>query len=380
MNISLYSKSYNEIINRMVDARSNGNELLVRKLAEQANDIAIRILSIPGVAPTVLDFYRKELVTLRKILNGSVQGQNSANSTANDSATHEDEKKSVTGKDAVTLEEAMTKLNELIGLEKVKNKVHSVMSQIRLFRERERRGLPIPGINYHMVFSGNPGTGKTTVARLIAQMFCALGVVKKGHLIEAHRSDLVAEYEGQTAVRTKKVIEKAIGGVLFIDEAYDLVRTDSPDPFGVEAVNTLLPLMENKRNEFVVIIAGYTNEMDYFLETNPGFKSRFNTKIEFDDYSESELLKIFLLNCHKNRFRLSDGANQALEEFIHKIYINRGVHFANGRQMRNLFEDMMLRLGERIEKLGKSYSRLGNDEITVFAKEDVPEDYTKYTD
>ena len=377
MNVSLYSKSYNEIIDRMKGAYNRGEKEEMIELASQAAEIARKILASPGVASSVLEFYRRELKTLAGIVSGNkVRVRNDAAKTENRPEEKAEEPQPEVPE--VSLDEAMAKLNEQVGLQGVKERVNAVMSQLRLYKEREKRGLPVPPINYHMVFTGNPGTGKTTVARLIAQMYRALGVVKKGHLVEVFRRDLVAEYEGQTAVKTAKVIESAMGGILFIDEAYDLVRKGGNDPFGMEAVNTLLPLMENKRSEFVVILAGYSDEMSQFLEANPGFHSRFNTIIDFEDYSEEDLLKIFMINCKKSGYNLTQEAGAALMSLLDEVYANRTDHFANGRQMRNILEDMICAQSIRLSEKGRSLDELSNEDLTTMDASDVPTDYKKY--
>ena len=182
--------------------------------------------------------------------------------------------------EAISLEEALKRLDSLIGLNNVKSQIRSWVTQIQTFQLRKEKGLATPSMSYHLVFTGNPGTGKTTVARLLGQIYKALGLVTKGHLVEAERSDLVAGFVGQTAIKTKDVIKKAIGGILFIDEAYTLAKEGND--FGQEAIDTLLKQMEDKRENFVVVCAGYDEQMEKFISSNPGLRSRFKNFIHFD--------------------------------------------------------------------------------------------------
>merc|ERR1719428_1556403 len=189
---------------------------------------------------------------------------------------------------------ALTKLDGIVGLQGVKSFVKSLFAQLKMEVERREAGLGGPGSagTLHMIFSGNPGTGKTTVARIVAELLAAMGILRKGHLVEADRSTLVAGYSGQTALKTKQVVEQAMGGVLFIDEAYSLVQGDGKDSFGHEALDTLIKMIEDKRQDLVVILAGYSDEMQRLLDSNPGVRSRFPTTIDFVDYTEEELMQI----------------------------------------------------------------------------------------
>lgn len=281
----------------------------------------------------------------------------------------EDETSAVTAvkNEKISLEEALSRLNALVGLSTVKSKVGDWIDQIKVFKMRKDRGLPVPDMSYHLVFTGNPGTGKTTVARLMAQIYCALGILSEGQLVEVDRSGLVAGYVGQTAVKTKDVLKKAYGGVLFIDEAYALANGGSND-FGQEAIDTLLKEMEDKRSNLVVIVAGYDKPMEKFIKSNPGLRSRFKTFINFDDYNGSELYGIFDVTCRKNHYSVDADARFALKDYFRNLYENRNENFGNGRDVRNLFENIVTRQSGRVARM----SDPDNDTMTTITVEDLP--------
>lgn len=240
-------------------------------------------------------------------------------------------------------------LNALVGLESVKAEVKTFRNFIKVQNQRKKQGLPIPPTSYHLVFSGNPGTGKTTLARIMAKILKELGILSQGQLVETSRTDLVAGYVGQTAIKTNKVIDEALDGVLFIDEAYTLAR-DSENDFGQEAIDTLLKRMEDDRDRLVVIVAGYTNEIRTFIESNPGLSSRFNRYIEFPDYTKTELTEIFKRLVDKYHYSLSNDAEQALSSLLTEKLTNNDEHFGNGRFVRNLFEKVIERQANRLAK------------------------------
>jgi Holliday junction resolvasome RuvABC ATP-dependent DNA helicase subunit len=240
-----------------------------------------------------------------------------------------------------SLEELMAELNALVGLEKVKNDVKSLTNMVRVMRMRKERGLPEVDMSLHLVFTGNPGTGKTTVARLLAGIYREIGVLEKGHLGETDRSGLVAKYVGQTAPLVMDVVNRALGGVLFIDEAYALVSRRGENDFGFEAVDTLLKAMEDHRDELIVIVAGYPDKMEEFLESNPGLVSRFNKFIFFDDYEPEELSLIMERMGDRNGYLLDEAAKEKIREVINTLYENRTDNFANARTVRNFFEKML---------------------------------------
>lgn len=230
----------------------------------------------------------------------------------------------------------MEELESLIGLTSVKKDVVSLANFIKMKKMREEKGLKAPNISYHCIFNGNPGTGKTTVARILANIFKELGILKSGHLVETDRSGLVAEYVGQTAVKTNKIIDSALDGVLFIDEAYTLVG--GQNDYGKEAIATLLKRMEDDRERLIVILAGYSKEMEEFINSNPGLRSRFNRNILFPDYTSSELFDIFQLNASKNEYVTNEEANQYLKKKLEIVVQNKQKDFGNARYIRNYFE------------------------------------------
>lgn len=228
-------------------------------------------------------------------------------------------------------------LEKLIGLQQVKKEIKELKDFIEVNRRREDSGMKTPPISYHCVFTGNPGTGKTTVARIVAGIYKELGILQKGHLVETDRSGLVAEYVGQTAVKTNKVIDSALDGVLFIDEAYSLIGSGNED-YGKEAIATLVKRMEDNRDRLVVILAGYEDEMQLFIESNPGLRSRFNRFIHFEDYTAQELKQIFLSMLQRYDYILQGEGEQVLRQHFEQCVATKGKDFGNARYVRNLFE------------------------------------------
>lgn len=239
-------------------------------------------------------------------------------------------------------------LNSLIGLESVKEEVTSLANFVRVQKQRQANGLKTASISYHCVFTGNPGTGKTTVARILARIYKDLGIVKKGHLVETDRSGLIAEYVGQTAVKTNAVVDSALNGVLFIDEAYALL--DGKGGYGDEAIATLLKRMEDNRDSLVVIVAGYTNEMQRFVDSNPGLKSRFTRYINFPDYSSQELFDIFMSRMNKYSYKFDPDAEKFLRQNLAETVAHKTRNFGNGRYVRNLFEKTITNQANRLGK------------------------------
>jgi phage tail protein X len=242
------------------------------------------------------------------------------------------------------VEEVLADLDDLVGLAPVKAEIKLVTNLLRVQQMRREHNLPVPGRSQHLVFTGNPGTGKTTVARLLAEIYRSLGVVSKGQLVETDRSGLVAGYVGQTAIQVTKVVSSALGGVVLIDEAYGLSRAG--DAFGQEAIDTLVKLMEDHRDDLVVIVAGYPEEMAGFIAANPGLASRFPRTIDFPDYTEDELVGIFRTLCEDNAYRLDAEGEQRLRQALAAQPRGRG--FGNGRVARNLFEAAVERQASRI--------------------------------
>ena len=245
------------------------------------------------------------------------------------------------------LEDILSELHSYIGLGKIKTEVDNLVNMVRVHKMREEHGLPTVDMSLHMVFSGNPGTGKTMIARVMARIYKCLGILSKGQLIEVDRSGLVAGYVGQTATKTLEVIEKALGGVLFIDEAYALTYHKGDNDFGQEAVDTLLKAMEDHRDDLIVIVAGYDGLMDEFITSNPGLESRFNRFLHFDDYTMEEMMAIFNMRCKQGGYSLDEDASDEVEAFIVKQNVDP-ITFGNARGIRNLFEQVLVTQANRI--------------------------------
>jgi SpoVK/Ycf46/Vps4 family AAA+-type ATPase len=265
-----------------------------------------------------------------------------------------------------TLDEVLTELRGLIALDSVKEEIETLVNFVRIQLEREKQGLKTTPISYHMVFTGNPGTGKTTVARMVAKIYKHLGVLQRGHLVETDRSGLIAEYAGQTAIKTNKSIDEALDGILFIDEAYALVG-EGQDSYGNEAVATLIKRMEDDRGRLVVILAGYSQDMQDFLETNPGFKSRINRYIDFADYESKSMLEIFESLCKKSQYLLGPGVKEKLAAHFENAYQNRDKAFGNGRFVRNTFEKVLENQANRVSK----EKQITREMLQLIVEEDV---------
>ena len=273
-------------------------------------------------------------------------------------------------------DELMAQLDSLVGLDDVKKDIKNLMNLVKVRRLRKENGLPIPPMSLHMVFMGNPGTGKTTVARIISGLYAAIGVLEKGQLIEVDRSGLVAGYVGQTALKTQEVIKSALGGVLFIDEAYSLASGGEND-FGREAIETILKAMEDHRDELIVVVAGYDGPMEKFINSNPGLQSRFNKYFYFPDYNGEQLLYIFKGQCKKNGYALTEEAEAEAKAMFEELYENRGENFGNGRDVRNVFEDTVVRQSNRVAALDAPTK----DDLMQFLPEDLKDaDETSETD
>ena len=244
------------------------------------------------------------------------------------------------------MKDLQAELDSYIGLATVKEEVRNLINMASVYKLRRQHDLPTTDMSLHMVFTGNPGTGKTMMARMMARIYRSLGILSKGQLVEVDRSGLVAGYVGQTALKTQKVIEKAMGGVLFIDEAYAL-NGKSENDFGQEAIDTILKAMEDHRDDLVVIAAGYDGLMDDFIHSNPGLESRFNRFLHFDDYSTDEMMEIFRMQCKKGCYTLEDQAAEMVRDFI-KEENTDGVSFGNARGVRNIFEQILVHQANRL--------------------------------
>jgi len=280
------------------------------------------------------------VVYIEKSNNNRRQDTTSAGSRSKDAATQK--------KPPENTEKLLKQLNALIGLNQVKQEIATLINTVKINKLREEKGLKRSPQSLHLVFSGNPGTGKTTVARILGKIYCSLGILSKGHLIETDRAGLVAGYVGQTAIQTKEIIEKAKGGILFIDEAYSLTPQNAGIDFGQEAIDTLLKAMEDHRDNFIVIVAGYPGLMNNFLKSNPGLQSRFNTFINFEDYSPNELLEIFMSLCKQNNYIVETSAIDTLTGIFEDIYSQAGETYANARTVRNFFEKSIKRQANRL--------------------------------
>lgn len=268
--------------------------------------------------------------------------------------------------DTRSLEELLKELDNLVGLYDVKTKVNDLIAYQTVQKMRENCGLHNTKNTLHIAFTGKPGTGKTTVARIVGRIYKQIGLLSKGHFIEVSRTDLIAGYQGQTALKVKKVIEQAKGGVLFIDEAYSITENNHSDSYGRECLTELTKALEDYREDLVVIAAGYTEPMNKFFESNPGLKSRFNTFIEFQDYSADELEGILDVLCKNNDYKLNEEARIAIKEALIAQVSSKNENFANGRVVRNLYDDLVMNHAKRVVNLCNP----GYEELSTIIAED----------
>lgn len=268
--------------------------------------------------------------------------------------------------DTRTLQDLLDELNALVGLEKVKSKVQDLIVYQKIQKMRREQNLHSAKNTLHLAFTGNPGTGKTTVARIVGRIYKQIGLLSKGHFVEVSRTDLIAGYQGQTALKVKKVIEQAKGGVLFIDEAYSITENDHTDSYGRECLTELTKALEDYREDLVVIVAGYTEPMNQFFESNPGLKSRFNTFIEFNDYSSNELDEILVSMCKKNDYILTDEVKEKIHFYFEQQTSSKDKSFSNGRLVRNLFDDLVMNHARRVINVENP----GREELSTIKVED----------
>ena len=264
------------------------------------------------------------------------------------------------------LEDLLEELRSYIGLDNIKGEVENLVNLVKVHKMRKEHGLPTVDMSLHMVFSGNPGTGKTMIARLMARIYKSLGILSKGQLIEVDRSGLVAGYVGQSARKTQEVVEKALGGVLFIDEAYALTYHKEHSDFGQEAVDTLLKAMEDHRDDLIVIVAGYDGLMDEFISSNPGLESRFNRFLHFEDYSMEEMIAIFRMRCKQGGYELAENATDEVQAFIEHQNVDP-ITFGNARGVRNLFEQVLVTQANRLA----SAENVTREDLMLITEEDV---------
>ncbi|MDR0861680.1 MAG: AAA family ATPase [Oscillospiraceae bacterium] len=265
------------------------------------------------------------------------------------------------------LDTLLAELDTLVGLQQIKDSVRSLINLVKIRKLRQDEGLSVPPMSLHMVFTGNPGTGKTTVARILSGLYRAIGVLSKGHLVETDRQGLVAGFVGQTAIKTGEVVKSAFGGILFIDEAYSLSPADNSNDFGRESIETLLKMMEDHRDDLIVIVAGYQELMGRFIASNPGLQSRFNRYFQFEDYGGDELYSILLGLCKKHEYTLGEEADGYAKQLLDAMYLMRGENFGNARDVRNLFENVVAVHSDRVSAI-ETPTR---EDLTVVMLEDM---------
>lgn len=318
---------------------------LISKIAKSNNEYILQICK--NLNDCLLRFYGYQ--TVQEIFNADAEHLYQAEDTE------------------FSLSELITQLTQLVGLTNVKAKVYDLIAYQKVQQLRKHNNLSTPTNTLHLAFTGNPGTGKTTVARIVGRIYKQLGLLTKGHFTEVSRTDLIAGYQGQTALKVKKVIEKAKGGVLFIDEAYSITENEHSDSYGKECLTELTKALEDYREDLVVIVAGYTEPMNKFFNSNPGLKSRFNTFIEFNDYTNDELIEILLKLFENSDYILAPNVSDKIKSLLESKRENPNVQFANGRFIRNLYEDLIMQHARRVNEI----EHLDKKTLTEIIADDV---------
>lgn len=349
------------------DGEVSSGEANTLRMIQQEIDIQLKRLSLDG--PKEHEREREQSAKAVQIVHQDAKDVRQRCELPSSNTTDSEEQLDVasesTGEQGIS--QALQELDHLIGLGNVKREVRTLTNFLRMQQHRKAAGLPQQALNLHMVFKGNPGTGKTTVARIVAKILHLLGILKRGHLVETDRSGLVAEYAGQTGPKTNRRIDEALDGVLFIDEAYSLVSAGQEDAFGNEAVQALIKRMEDDRERLVIILAGYPEPMDTLLKSNPGMSSRFNVQMTFEDYQPPELARIYQCMCEANHYVLTSESRVRLLVGFHHAYHERDEHFGNGRLVRNVFELSVRRLANRIAEIAPITHEL----LTTLTAEDI---------
>ena len=357
-----------ELLEVLLAADARDGSSLASVYYDRAMSIAFAIASIDQLASPVelaaIETFRGRILDRISETKG-VDRQQAAHDAGTADATQSDDATEEERPPARPVEEVLAELDSLIGLDDVKAEVKLVADLTRVQLLRAERGLPVVDQSRHLVFSGNPGTGKTTVARLLAEIFRSLGVVDQGHLVEVDRSGLVAGFVGQTAPKVVGVFDEADEGVLLIDEAYSLVRGSESD-FGREAIDTIVKLVEDRRDRIIVIMAGYPDEMDLLVSANPGLRSRFPKSIHFPDYTTEEIIDIFRMRCDHGGYRPTEDAIEAVRTHVDAVPRDKG--FGNGRLARNILEAAIARQASRVVAIDDP----SDDELTVLVASDIP--------
>ncbi|MBQ4522819.1 MAG: AAA family ATPase [Lachnospiraceae bacterium] len=364
-NIDRYCKMLESNINRLQKQRYSISDSTTQFLEFGINDSDItpgsnRFIPINlGESKNKVNISDKKFIPLGVEVNDKSSSKNVEKDTFTGTITTQEQ--------IEPLEELLAQLHGLIGLNSVKVEVENMINLLKVCEMRKKSGLRTPQIAKHLIFVGNPGTGKTTVARILSKIYCSLGILSKGQLVEVDRADLVAGYMGQTAAKVKEVVDKAMGGILFIDEAYSLTNGKKEGDFGQEAIDTLNKCMEDYRDDFIVIAAGYEEEMKEFTASNPGLQSRFNRKIVFDDYDKEHLMKIFIKMSSELDYKVTDDALQYVGEHFSNWVQNKDKNFGNARDVRNYLDEVINQQANRLVTLPVCKE----EDLTTIILEDV---------